>query len=289
MPLSEPIDGFRLAYDRAGDPGGPPVLLLHGWPGDRTDHAAVAEQLARSGHDVVVPDLRGFGGSDKHDLDPAGHYGVAGQVRGVAGLLGELGLTRVVVGGYDIGSRVAQRLATDRPDLVHALVLTPPGPGAGDRVLAAEPFREFWYQSFHRSDLARDLVDGDVGRVRAYLHHFWSHWSGPGFTPSDDRLDHLATAYGAPGAFVASIGWYRAAPDVVTRSLGETAPAPAERIAAPTTFLWAEHDPLFPRAWSDRLGSFFSDVTVVPVDGVGHFVPVEAPRAFADAVAAAAR
>jgi pimeloyl-ACP methyl ester carboxylesterase len=75
---------------------------------------------------------------------------------------------------------------------------------------------------------------------------------------------------------------------MVARALAETEPDPADRIAVPTTFLWPEHDPLFPRAWSDRLDAFFADVTVVPVDGVGHFVPVEAPDVFADTIAAAA-
>jgi pimeloyl-ACP methyl ester carboxylesterase len=49
--------------------------------------------------------------------------------------------------------------------------------------------------------------------------------------------------------------------------------------------LWPDHDPLFPRSWSDRLGLFFSDVEVRPLDGVGHFVPLEAPDAFAAAIA----
>jgi pimeloyl-ACP methyl ester carboxylesterase len=42
--------------------------------------------------------------------------------------------------------------------------------------------------------------------------------------------------------------------------------------------------PLFPRAWSDRLEAFFSDVTLELLDGVGHFTPVEAPEAFAAAI-----
>ena len=57
------IDGFRLAYERTGS--GSPVLLLHGWPGDRTDYRDVAPLLAIAA-EVVVPDLRGFGESDKH-------------------------------------------------------------------------------------------------------------------------------------------------------------------------------------------------------------------------------
>jgi pimeloyl-ACP methyl ester carboxylesterase len=288
MLLSQPIDDFRLAYDRHGDPAGSPVVLLHGWPGDRTDHAAVAERLAGTGFDVVVPDLRGFGQSDKHDRDPAACYGAPAQARSVAGLLDELGVSAAVVGGYDIGGRVGLQLAVDRPDLVRALVVTPPAPGVGRRVLDEHPIRELWYQPFHQLELARELIDGDVSRARAYLKHFWSRWSGPDYTVDDERLDHLAAAYGAPGAFVASIGWYRAGSGMVARALAETEPDPADRIAVPTTFLWPEHDPLFPRAWSDRLDAFFAEVTVVPVDGVGHFVPVEAPGVFADTIAAVA-
>ncbi len=95
-------DGFHLVYDRIGT--GPAVVLLHGWPGDRTDYAEVVRALAGSA-DVVVPDLRGFGESDKHDVDPAEQYGVGGQARSVIGLIEDLGLDRPVIGGYDIGSR----------------------------------------------------------------------------------------------------------------------------------------------------------------------------------------
>jgi pimeloyl-ACP methyl ester carboxylesterase len=53
----------------------------------------------------------------------------------------------------------------------------------------------------------------------------------------------------------------------------------------PTTVLWPEHDPLFPRAWADRLDDFFANVRLQQVDGVGHFTPLECPRDFAAAVA----
>ena len=52
----------------------------------------------------------------------------------------------------------------------------------------------------------------------------------------------------------------------------------------PTTVLWPEHDPLFPVAWSDRLDEFFADVDVQVLAGVGHFVPLQAPDAVADAI-----
>ena len=89
MPRSAPVDGFRLAYDRHG--AGDPVVLLHGWPGDRTDFDAVVPRLEEDA-EVVVPDLRGFGASDKHPAPPADAYSATAQARSVLGLLDELDL-----------------------------------------------------------------------------------------------------------------------------------------------------------------------------------------------------
>ncbi len=95
--------------------------------------------------------------------------------------------------------------------------------------------------------------------------------------------------YGAPGAFTASIAWYRAGAGSVAASLAEQVPQPDQRIAVPTTVLWPSHDPLFPRAWSDRIDDFFAAATLTLLDGVGHFMPIECPEEFASAVSAAAK
>ena len=278
------IDGFRLAYERTG--AGPAVLLLHGWPGDRTDYRAVAPLVA-AGADVIVPDLRGFGESDKHEADPASQYNATAQARSVIGLIDELALGPAVVAGYDIGSRIAQAIARDRPDLTRALVVAPPLPGIGDRILLPRAQREFWYQAFHNLELSTQLIDGRPDAVRAYLRYFWSHWSGPGYQPAAGHLDYLVSVYAPPGAFAASIAWYRGGAGSVAASLAEQAPGQGDRIAVPATVLWPEHDPLFPREWSDRIGEFFSAATLTWLDGAGHFSPLEAPEAFAAAVIAA--
>src|SRR6266700_3134022 len=226
------IDGFRLAYERTGS--GPAVLLLHGWPGDRADYREVVPLVSQAA-DVIVPDLRGFGESDKHPADPARGYNAAAQ----------------------------------------------------DRILAPQAQREFWYQAFHNLGLSAELIDGRPDAVRTYLRHFWSHWSGPAYEPDEKHLDHLVSVYGPPGAFTASIAWYRAGAGSVAASLAEQVPAPGDRIAVPTTVLWPEHDPLFPREWSDRIGEFFADRRLTWLDGAGHFSPLEAPGAFAAAVVAA--
>jgi len=281
MARSAPVDGFHLAYDRAG--AGDPVVLLHGWPGDRTDHQALVP-LLEADAEVVVPDLRGFGASDKHPAPAAEAYSAAAQARSVLGLVDELGLAGPVLAGYDIGSRIAQAAARAAPDRMRALVVSPPLPGGGRRVMEPEAQREFWYQPFHNLGLVEELLDGRPDAVRAYLRHFWSHWSGPGFEPDDRRLDHLTEVYAPPGAMTASVAWYRAGSGMVAMSLAERAPALEDRVAVPTTVLWPEHDPLFPPAWSDRLGEFFAALEERHLPGVGHFTPVEAPEAFAAAI-----
>lgn len=172
MRFSASFEGFRLAYERAGS--GRAVVLLHGWPGDHTDYDHLVGTLGPS-LDVLTVDLRGFGRSDKHDADPERFYSAPAQARAVAALLDELGITNAVFGGYDVGSFVAQTVAALRPDLVKALVISPPLPGGGQRVLQLSSVREFWYTSFHQLELARDIVDGRRDAVRAYLHHFWAH------------------------------------------------------------------------------------------------------------------
>src|SRR6476659_8999319 len=204
MPRSRPVDGFSLEYDRAGS--GPAVVLLHGWPGSRDDQRDVAALLAGQA-DVVVPDLRGFGGSDRHAREPAEAYSADAQADSVCALIEELELERPVLSGDDVGSRVAQTIAARLPDDVRALVVAPPMPGVGRRVLEPDSQREFWYQPFHRLPLSERLVAGDA---RA-------------------------------GAFTASIGWYRAGAVTFARSLAEQAPAPLDRVAVPTTVLWPEH------------------------------------------------
>ncbi|MEV4261130.1 alpha/beta hydrolase [Kribbella sp. NPDC049584] len=276
--LTEAVDGFRLAYDRIGE--GPAVVLLHGWPGDRTDYRLLAPMLAERGFDVVVPDLRGFGGSDAADTDPA-QYGVAAQGRSVVGLMDELGLERPVLAGYDVGSRIAQGIARTQSELIDGIVIAPPLPGIGKRVFSEQAQAEFWYQALHRLPVIEELIDGKPDAVRSYLNHFWTHWSGPGFEP---ELDHLVDTYSQPGAFTASIQWYRAGAGSVAVSAAETAPPLYDRIAVPTVVLWPEFDPLFPRAWSDRVDDFFSDVRVRYVDGVGHYAPLEYPEVLAEEI-----
>lgn len=264
---------------------GPAVVLVHAGVADGRMWDATRDALADE-WTVVVPDLRGFGDSDRHERPPEQAYSAEAQAASVLGLIDELELERPVLVGYDVGSRVARALATLRPEAVRALVLAPPLPGAGERILRSD---EFWYQPFHRLPLSEDLLDGKVDAVRAYLRHFWDHWSAPGWALDEPRFEEIVALYSRPGAFTSSVAWYRSGSAGVQTALTERAPAPHDRIAVRTTILWPEHEPLFPPQWADRLGEFFSDYELQPVPGAGHFLPREAPERVAEATARAAR
>jgi pimeloyl-ACP methyl ester carboxylesterase len=92
------------------------------------------------------------------------------------------------------------------------------------------------------------------------------------------------SVYGPPGAFTASVQWYRAGAGTAAVAAAESTPSPSDRLATPTVVLWPEHDPLFPREWSDRIDSFFSQARLRFVDGVGHYAPLEYPAVIAEEV-----
>jgi pimeloyl-ACP methyl ester carboxylesterase len=286
MTRGSTADGFALAYTDTGRPtlgNADAVVLLHGWPGDSTDYRVVGpllEDVAR----VVIPDLRGFGESDRHLRDPDSDYSASAQARSIAGLITELGLQQPVIAGYDVGSRIAQTVAQKYPALVGGLALSPPLPGAGARVLHARMVPELWYQYFHRSPVSVALLDGQRDKLDSYLRHFWTHWSGPGFVFDGPEFEALVDRYARPGAFQAASNWYRVGEGYIANAVSGRTPHPSDRISVPTHILWQDLDPLFPRAWADRIDDFFSNATVHPVDGVGHFTPLEAPHEFAGIV-----
>lgn len=99
---------------------GPHVVLLHGIPGSAATWDGVAERLAETCR-VVVPDLIGFGESDRStDIDG---LGAEEQAVALEAALDRLGVERVVLAGHDFGGPVALTLLRRRPELVSGLAL----------------------------------------------------------------------------------------------------------------------------------------------------------------------
>ena len=276
-------DGVRLHYVRMGS--GPPVLLLHGWPGFWYDWRRILPRLAGEG-DALAPDLRGFGDSDKPDRPPEEAYTPPSLAADIGALLGHLGLSDVVVVAHDIGATVAQTLALAGAVAVRALVLlNPPYLGIGRRRFEYPIQREHWYQHFHAQPWSDQLVGHDRETVLIYLSHFYDHWVGRKDAVRAHEFQAIVDEYARPGAVRGGFNYYRARWLTRQQEFDEPARGPEGlAIDLPTVVLWGEEDPVIPVAWADRIPEFFPKSTVRRLAGVGHFVPFEAPDEVVGAV-----
>jgi pimeloyl-ACP methyl ester carboxylesterase len=263
-----------LHYVRLGR--GDPVVLLHGWPGFWYDWRRVLEPLS-SIADVIAPDFRGFGESDKPDLSPAEGYTPEILADDVIALLDGLRINQAVIAAYDIGATVAQTLARRHVDRVKALALSNPAyPGIGGRRFDPSVQREFWYQHFHALAWSDRLIAYDRETVRVYLEYFYDHWCGRKEAIREREFEAIVDAYARPGAVKASIAYYRAR--AIHRQTQAGAPPEDSRIRQPTVIAWGELDPVILAVWADRLGETFLDHELSLLPGIGHFVPIEAPE-----------
>jgi len=265
------------------DPSLPTVVLLHGWPGDHNDYRRVVPLLEGRARAVCL-DLAGFGEAYQGPV-PDSAATNNGQASFILDRMRELGLQRTVIAGYDIGSLVAQTIARQASEAVSGLVITPGYAGIpprdSDPALAAIK----WYQHFNRLPFATEVLDGDERAIAAYLRYAWSTWSRDETLTTGPEFEALVAQYSRPGALHASLAYYRnndGYPPLDQGSIGS--PVDYGPIRVPTTMLWPAQDMLFPTEWSDLVPEWFADVNVHVVPDCGHFVPLEAPAAFANAI-----
>lgn len=114
------VAGIRMHYIAEGPAGGQPVVLVHGLGVRAEEWAALAPYLVRAGYRVYMPDLPGYGRSQK----PADFsYSLHDEAAMVIGFMDALGLTRVDLGGWSMGGGIVQHVAFDRPDRIRKLIL----------------------------------------------------------------------------------------------------------------------------------------------------------------------
>lgn len=117
---SATVSGYRIHYYAIGQSQGPAVVLVHGLGGRSEDWQNLAPYLARAGYRVYLPDLPGYGQSEK----PAGFsYSVSDEATVVAGFLDALDLKQVDLGGWSMGGWIVQRVAAEHPGRVRKLML----------------------------------------------------------------------------------------------------------------------------------------------------------------------
>ena len=259
---------------------GPPLLLLHGWPEFWLTWEPVMQRL-QDRFTLVAPDLRGFGQSSKPPCGPGvapntEQWGADRHAADVLALLDAMDLGRVGVVGHDVGGSVMQPLARSAPERFTGLFFFDFSyPGIGPRMSAPGRLNEIWYQSFHQMLFAPALVGASRDTCRAYIGHFLRHWSH-----RKDAFDPVIEAWVdnflAPGNLSGGFAFYRGAHAArIKMMLGEAPELPP--ITLPTCVRWAEHDAIFPYAWTDRLGETFTDLDLAMFEGVGHYPHREDP------------
>jgi pimeloyl-ACP methyl ester carboxylesterase len=254
---------------RAGK--GPPLLLLHGWPEFWLTWEPVMTRLAHR-FTLIAPDLRGFGDSDK----PDGPYGPDQHAADMLALLDALDLPKVGVVGHDVGGAVMQPLARNAPERFPGLFFFDfVYPGIGPRMAEPDRLNLIWYQSFNQMEMAPALVGASRESCRLYIGHFLRNWAHRK-QAFDDVIEAFTDNFLKPGNLAGGFAHYQAShAGRVKMMKGEAPNLPP--IELPTCIRWAEHDPLFPYAWTDRLGETFSSLDLAPFRNVGHFPHREDP------------
>ncbi|MCA6125462.1 alpha/beta hydrolase [Bradyrhizobium sp. WSM 1704] len=262
-------NGAALHVARIGR--GRPLLLLHGWPEFWLTWKPVMTRLADR-YTLIAPDLRGFGDSDK----PEGDCGPDQHTDDMLALLDALGIETAGVVGHDVGGAVMQPLARRAPQRIAGLFFFDfVYPGIGPRMAAPDRLNHIWYQSFHQMEMAPALVGATRESCRSYIGHFLRNWSHRK-AAFDDVLEAFTDNFMKPGNLAGGFAHYRAAHAARVKMMQGEAPQ-LPPIALPTCIRWAEHDPLFPYAWTDRLGETFTRLDLKMFADVGHFPHREDP------------
>ena len=271
------VNGITIRYVLEGQ--GLPVVLLHGWPGFwytwRKQIPALAEKFQ-----VIVPDLRGSGRSDK----PPWGYDARTLASDMHGLAQTLGHARVALVAISVGVRVAYRYCLDYESEVDRVVLidTPPplAPGGTAAMLGpltGEQARSKWHNLFHSiPELPERLVEGNE---EYYLRFLLYAWSGNKDILTDEEMSEYVRNYRQPGALRGGFNLYRAGAfqDVPDWKVDEN-----RRLSVPMFLIRAgedkrsEHEP--GDSPLDLWHNVFTSVEETTYEGCGHSPNEEMPE-----------
>ncbi|MBK4772177.1 MAG: alpha/beta hydrolase [Pantoea sp. Morm] len=216
---------------------GMPLLMLHGHPQNHLAWRKIAPQLAQQ-YQVILPDLRGYGDSDKPASD-AEHlpYAKRSMAQDISQLIDALGLQRVAFVGHDRGGRVGHRLALDHPEKVSCCVFVDIAPTATMYALTDQAFatRYFWWFFLIQP---HPLPETMIGHDPAFFlrKHIDGQLKTPGATEPAIFEDYLR-CYRDPAMIHAVCEDYRAAASI---DLQHDAADSDRRIACPLLLLWGE-------------------------------------------------
>lgn len=278
-----------IAYFETGPADGPPVFLMHGFPYDIHTYAEVAPLLADAGCRVIVPYLRGYGATRFLDAATPRSGEQAALGADLLALMNALHIPRAVLAGYDWGGRAACVVAALWPERCAGLVsfnsYNIQNIAKGMEPEKAENEHRYWYQYYFHNERGRAGLEKDRRGITRLL---WKLWS-PTWTFDDATFERSAAAFDHPDFVDVVVHSYRhrfglvpgdPAYDYIERQLAAQPP-----IAVPTiTFDGIDDGVREPADASAHAAKFTGQRSHRLVPGVGHNMPQEVPRLFADAV-----
>jgi len=253
------VDGVGIEYEVTGQ--GRPVMLLHGFPDSGRLWRHQVPALAGAGFRVIVPDLRGYGRSDKPQ--PIEAYSMMFLAADVLAVLADLEIERAHVVGHDWGAALAWGLAAFAPDRVDHLAVLSVGHPATFRRTPQQREKSWYVLLFQFPGIAeRWLADNDWANFR--------NWAG--HPDADQVIADLETT----GSLTPGLNWYRA--NVPPESW--VAPALAlPPVQAPTMGVWSTADIALTEAqMTDSAQNVAGSWRYERLDGPGHWMQLEAPE-----------
>ena len=280
---------LNIGYADVGPAGGPPVILLHGWPYDIHSYLDVAPLLAAAGYRAIVPYLRGYGTTRFLSSDTSRNGQQSALASDVIALMDALAIDRAIVAGFDWGARTANIVAALWPNRCKAMVSVSGyliGSRAANRMpLPPRAELEWWYQYY----FATDRGQAGYEKYRQEFARLIWQTASPKWRFDDATFERTAKAFDNPDHVSVVIHNYRWRLGLAE---GESKFDDPERrlavgpaITVPTITLegdanGAPHPD--PAAYAKKFSGKYTHRLLE--GGIGHNPPQEAPQAFAQAV-----
>ena len=278
-----------IAFHESGPEDGPPAVLLHGFPYDVHAYAEVVPILADAGCRVVVPYLRGFGPTQFVDAATPRSGEQAALADDLRALLDALAIEKAVLAGYDWGGTAACVAAALWPERCTGLVsfnsYKVQNIAHADEPAPPENEFRYWYQWYFHTERGRAGLAQNRHDLCRLLWRLWS----PTWAFDDATWERTAPAFDNPDFVDIVIHSYRhrygkAEGDPAYADL-QAALAKMLEIRVPSiTFDGADDGVMSPAGTADQGHHFTGPRKHRTLPGVGHNMPQEAPRVFADAV-----
>lgn len=246
------VNGNKIRYLESGNSQGT-IVLVHGLGASAERWEFVIPEFSKNFR-VIVPDLIGFGQSDKPSVD----YTTEFFTEFLGNFLQKLGIKKTNIIGSSLGGQITAEFTSNNQDMIENLVLVSPSgimkhstPALDAYVMAA------LYPNLEGAKNAFEMMAGSTREIHSkIIEDFVTRMKLP-----NAKMAFMSTLLGLKNA------------EVITKSLN--------KITVPSLIIWGEDDPVIPIKYADDFVSSIQDCRFYMMDNCGHTPYVDDPQRFA--------